>query len=61
VPVHPGDVLVMASDGVRPDFSPDSVLRSPPRQSATALLRKHARGTDDALVLVARFPSPRHE
>lgn len=61
VPVHGGDVLVMASDGLRPDFTPDSVLRSPPRQSAGALLRKHVRGNDDALVLVVRFPDLRHE
>jgi negative regulator of sigma-B (phosphoserine phosphatase) len=61
VPVHGGDVLVMASDGLRNDFSADSVLRSPPRQSAGALLRKHARGNDDAVVLVVRFPKPRHE
>jgi serine/threonine protein phosphatase PrpC len=61
VPVHPGDVLVMASDGVRADFTADSVLRSPPRQSAGALLRKHARGNDDAVVLVVRFPDTRHE
>lgn len=61
VPVHAGDVLVLASDGLRPDFTPDSVLRSPPRHSAGALLKKHLRGNDDALVLVVRFPDPRHE
>lgn len=61
VPVHGGDVLVMASDGLRHDFSPETVLRSPPRQSAGVLLRKHARGTDDAVVLVVRFPEPRHD
>jgi negative regulator of sigma-B (phosphoserine phosphatase) len=61
VPVHAGDVLVMASDGVKTDFTADAVLRSPPRQSAGLILRKHARGTDDALVLVVRFPEPRHE
>jgi negative regulator of sigma-B (phosphoserine phosphatase) len=61
MPVHGGDVLVMASDGLRHDFAPESVLRSPPRQSAGALLRQHARGNDDAVVLVVRFPDPRHE
>lgn len=60
MPVHAGDVLVMASDGVRPDFTADSVLRSPPRQSAGALLRKHTKGNDDALVFVVRFPEGRH-
>src|SRR3954465_4874875 len=30
VPVFSGDVLVMATDGVRTDFTPDSVLRPPP-------------------------------
>lgn len=61
VPVHPGDVLVMATDGLRTDFAADAVLRFPPRQSAGALLRQHARGNDDAMVLVVRFPEPRHE
>lgn len=61
VPVHPGDVLVMATDGVRTDFTADAVLRCPPRQSAGLLLRKHVRGNDDALVLVVRFPDFRHE
>ena len=61
IPVHGGDVLVMATDGVRHDFAPEAVLRSPPRQSAGALLKKHARGTDDAVVLVVRFPDFRHE
>lgn len=61
VPVHGGDVLVMATDGLRNDFTAETVLRSPPRQSAGALLRKHARGSDDAVVLVVRFPEPRHE
>lgn len=61
VPVYGGDVLVMASDGVRHDYTADTVLRLPPRQSASALLRKHARGNDDAVVLVVRFPEPHHE
>jgi negative regulator of sigma-B (phosphoserine phosphatase) len=61
VPVYAGDVLVMASDGVRTDFTSEAVLRAPPRQSAGVILRKHARGNDDALVLVARFPDSRHE
>jgi negative regulator of sigma-B (phosphoserine phosphatase) len=56
VPVHGGDTLVMATDGLRNDFSADSVLRSSPRQSAGALLAKHVRGNDDAVVLVIRFP-----
>lgn len=61
VPVNAGDVLVMSSDGVRTDFTADAVLRCPPRQSAGLLLRKHARGTDDAIVLVVRFPDFRHD
>ncbi len=61
IPVNPGDVLVMASDGLRTDFAPEAVLRAPPQQAASLLLRKHAKGNDDALVLVARFPEHRHE
>ncbi len=61
VPVHAGDVLVMATDGVRTDFSRNTALHNPPQRAADQLLRQHARGTDDALVLVARFPTPADE
>lgn len=57
VPVHGGDVLVFMTDGVRPDLGPDLPLRLSPQRLAEQLLARLSKGSDDALVLVARFPS----
>jgi len=57
VPVHAGDVLVLLTDGVRPDFGAELALRQPPQRLADQLLARHSKGNDDALVLVARFPA----
>ena len=54
-PVEAGDVLVMASDGLRLDFRQELGLKCTPQRLADTLLQKHARGNDDALVLVVRF------
>jgi negative regulator of sigma-B (phosphoserine phosphatase) len=55
IPVQTADVLVMASDGVRPDFVREQALRTPPQRLADLILEKNFKGNDDALVLVARF------
>lgn len=55
VPVGAGDVLVMASDGVRTEFDRDLTTRSDLQHLADHLLDRNFKGTDDALVLVARF------
>ena len=55
VPVDAGDVLVMASDGVRLEFGQELGLKCAPQRLADILLQKHAKGNDDALVLVVRF------
>jgi serine/threonine protein phosphatase PrpC len=54
VPIHPGDTLVFTTDGVHHDFA--DAVRAPnaPQEIAERILHQHARGTDDALVLVAR-------
>jgi len=54
VPMHPGDTLVFTTDGVRHDFAAAAGDAEPPQQIAERILHQHARGTDDALVLVAR-------
>ncbi|MGB6484691.1 MAG: SpoIIE family protein phosphatase [Candidatus Acidiferrales bacterium] len=60
VPVSKGDTLIFATDGVRLGFAdglkPDSV-----QATADAVLARFARGTDDALVLVARYTGPQKE
>ncbi len=50
-----GATLVMATDGVRGGFASRPIPPGPPAAVADRLLREHARGTDDALVLCARY------
>ena len=54
LPVCPGDTLVLATDGVAEDFYQAGVSDSPQRV-ANQVLATHIKGTDDAMVLVARF------
>jgi phosphoserine phosphatase RsbX len=54
-----GDMLVMATDGIRSGFisSADPVLS--PEIIASRILEEHCRGNDDALVVVARYEGDR--
>lgn len=60
VPVVRGDTLIFTTDGIRLGFAenlkPDSA-----QIIADAILANYARGTDDALVLVARYAGPQKE
>jgi len=58
VAVVPGDVLIFATDGIRPDFAPILKLGAPTRRLADWILAEYARDTDDGLVLVARYRGP---
>jgi len=53
--VVPGDILVLASDGVRSGFAPQIMSREAPWKAAQAILDHYSKRTDDALVLVARY------
>lgn len=55
VAISPGDLVVLATDGVRPDFVGAVVLDQDPQQLAHQLIRQFADGLDDALILVARY------
>ncbi|HEX3773988.1 MAG TPA: SpoIIE family protein phosphatase [Polyangiaceae bacterium] len=55
LPVWTGDLLVFASDGIRPGFSDFVDVESEPQLIADSILARYGRGTDDALVLVARY------
>jgi serine/threonine protein phosphatase PrpC len=55
VPVAPGDVLVLATDGIRPNFMPAVVRHDPPQRVAEAILEQHWTRGDDGLVLVVRY------
>jgi len=53
--VRTGDTLILASDGVRGGFTDDIEIFGDPREVATSILRRYAKSSDDALVLVVRY------
>jgi len=55
LPVTRGDVLILATDGIRSGFVEDVTLSDPPQRIAEHILARRATGMDDALVLVARY------
>lgn len=63
VAVAPGDTLIFATDGIREGFADAIPTDASPQQLADQILTRFGKGTDDALVLVARYapaggPSP---
>ena len=60
VPINRGDLLVLASDGIRPDFEEDVIVKSTPQRIVDNILQKYFKGTDDALVLAARYLGTSH-
>ncbi|HYY68293.1 MAG TPA: SpoIIE family protein phosphatase [Terriglobales bacterium] len=55
LPVARGDTLILATDGVKTGFARGIAYAAPPQRVAQAILDGHSKGTDDALVLVARY------
>jgi serine/threonine protein phosphatase PrpC len=55
LPVHRGDVLILATDGIRGDFTGPADLSRTPKQIAERILEEEGKGTDDALVVVVRY------
>lgn len=60
VPVARGDTLIFATDGIRLGFA-DGLKAESVQATADTVLARFARGTDDALVLVARYTGPQKE
>lgn len=54
-PVSRGDLLVMASDGIRSNFNAGIVTQFSAQEIAESILVRYAKGTDDAHVVVARY------
>jgi negative regulator of sigma-B (phosphoserine phosphatase) len=54
-PVARGDILILATDGIRSGFVPTVVFTDPVQKIADRILTEHAKPTDDALVLVSRY------
>jgi phosphoserine phosphatase RsbX len=50
-----GDMLIFATDGIRPGFADNVNPEDSPQQIADRILAEYGRETDDALVLVARY------
>jgi phosphoserine phosphatase RsbX len=55
LPVATGDLLILATDGIRSGFASSVIGGASPQRIADRILRQHSKPTDDTLVLVARF------
>jgi phosphoserine phosphatase RsbX len=55
LPLQPLDTLVIATDGIKPDFEEGLTPDGDPQHIADDILARHRSGTDDALVVVARY------
>jgi phosphoserine phosphatase RsbX len=55
LPVASGDTLVFATDGIGGDFTGTVKAERPAQEIADLILERYTKGTDDALVLVARY------
>lgn len=55
LPVCPGDTVVFVTDGINGDFSEKLSALEAPQRAADRILQRYRRGSDDALVLVARL------
>lgn len=60
-PLSAGDVVILATDGIRPGFAEGINLKQSPKHIAENILNQYSNGTDDALVLVARYRGMTHE
>lgn len=59
--VAPGDLLILATDGIRNEFGQSGPLKGTPQQIAESVMSRHFKGKDDGLVLVVRFLGTRSE
>lgn len=58
LPLAAGDTLIFATDGIREGFVERLPTDATPHQQADHILARYRKGTDDALVLVARYRGP---
>lgn len=61
IPVSAGDLLIFATDGIRGTFADNLLTNETPEHLAGHILERYFKGTDDALVLVARYLGVPHE
>jgi serine/threonine protein phosphatase PrpC len=55
IPMLRGDTLIFVTDGIRRNFTDMLMATDSPQQIADRILAQSSKGTDDALVLVARY------
>lgn len=55
VPIAADDMLIFASDGIRPDFADNLNVTANPHQLVRDILTRSSKNTDDSLVVVARY------
>jgi len=55
IPMQRGDTLIFVTDGIRRNFTDMLMTNDGPQQIADRILAKSSKGSDDALVLVARY------
>jgi hypothetical protein len=55
LPLQAFDTLVIVTDGIRPNFDDGLSLSDDLQPIADGILARHSNGTDDALVVVARY------
>ncbi len=55
ISIAPGDTLIVATDGIKDGFADGVGTETPPQQLADQILARFGKGSDDALVLVARY------
>src|SRR5262245_15378257 len=55
VPLKDQDTLIIATDGLRPEFAEDLVLDGEPNVLASRLLTQYGNHRDDALVVVVKY------
>ena len=55
LPMAPGDTLYFVTDGIHNDFAESLIAKENPQTAASRILRQFQKGSDDALVVVARL------
>lgn len=53
--VSSGDALILATDGIRSEFTAGLSVQDSPQDMAESIVARYAKASDDALVLVARY------
>ena len=53
--ILPGDLLAFATDGINVAIAETLVTGGPPQRLAERVMERHFKGTDDALVLLAKY------